>query len=74
MDALATGSSALFALSDDSIERNADPTFYESKSRLEAHGALHSELTPPSLGRHSHATAEYIAGFGVLYLQNRKDL
>lgn len=72
MDALETGGAALdalCALSEDSIEREAGLSAHESKSWLVARSALPAGREPRCTLRHYQAIPEYIAGFGLLYLQ-----
>lgn len=72
MDALAAGGAeldALCAMSEDSIERDAGLSAHESKSWLVARSALPTGRALPCPLRHYQAIPEYIAGFGVMLLQ-----
>ena len=72
MDALAAGGAVLDALNDlseDSIEREAGLSAHESKTWLVARSALATERALPCALRHYQAIPEYIAGFGVMWLQ-----
>lgn len=72
MDALADGTAALDALcamSEDSIEREAGLSAHESKSWLVARSALPGDRALTCTLRHYQAIPEYIAGFGVMLLQ-----
>ncbi len=72
MDAMAGGTSALDALcanTEDSIEAQAGLSAHESKSWLVARSAL-SETSPLNCTlRHYLAIPEYIAGFGLMFLE-----
>ena len=72
MDALAEGAAALDALcaiGEDSIEREAGLSGHESKSWLVARCALPTDHALPCTLRHYQAIPEYIAGFGLMLLQ-----
>jgi 2,3-dihydroxyphenylpropionate 1,2-dioxygenase len=72
MDALAGGSSALDALcamSEDAIAQEGGRSAHESKSWLVARSALPGLLAPQCIQRHYQAIPEYIAGFGLLWLE-----
>lgn len=71
MDALCGGAAqldALCAMAEDRIEREAGLSAHESKSWLVARAAL-GEGTPACALRHYQAIPEYIAGFGILFLE-----
>jgi 2,3-dihydroxyphenylpropionate 1,2-dioxygenase len=73
MDALAEGGPALDALnglSEDGIERAAGLSAHESKTWLVARSALATDRQLPCALRHYQAIPEYIAGFGVMWLQH----
>jgi 2,3-dihydroxyphenylpropionate 1,2-dioxygenase len=73
MDALAQGGPALDALNDlseDSIEREGGLSAHESKTWLVARSALPSDRALPSALRHYQAIPEYIAGYGLMWLQS----
>ena len=73
MDALAQGGPALDALSglsEDSIEREGGLSAHESKTWLVARSALPSDSALPCTLRHYQAIPEYIAGFGLMWLQS----
>lgn len=72
MDALVKGGSALDALCamrEDSIERDAGLSGHESKTWLVARSALPTDRALPCALRHYQAIPEYIAGFGLLVLE-----
>jgi 2,3-dihydroxyphenylpropionate 1,2-dioxygenase len=72
MDALAAGGAALDALnglSESDIEREAGLSAHESKSWLVARCALPTDRPLPSRLRHYQAIPEYIAGYGLMWLQ-----
>jgi 2,3-dihydroxyphenylpropionate 1,2-dioxygenase len=72
MDALASGGAALDALNalpEDDIEREAGLSAHESKTWLVARSALATGRALPCSLRHYQAIPEYIAGFGVMWLQ-----
>ena len=71
MDGLVGGAAeldALCAISEDSIEALAGLSAHESKSWLIARSALGEDRVPHCGLRHYQAIPEYIAGFGVLWL------
>jgi 2,3-dihydroxyphenylpropionate 1,2-dioxygenase len=73
MDALAQGGPALDALkglSEDSIEREGGLSAHESKTWLVARSALPSDRALPCALRHYQAIPEYIAGYGLMWLQS----
>lgn len=73
MDALAQGGPALDALcklTEDSIEREGGLSAHESKTWLVARSALPSDSALPCTLRHYQAIPEYIAGFGLMWLQS----
>jgi 2,3-dihydroxyphenylpropionate 1,2-dioxygenase len=75
MDALAGGGAALDALnalSEDDIEREAGLSAHESKTWLVARSALATDRELPCGLRHYQAIPEYIAGFGVMWLQQQQ--
>ena len=72
MDAMAGDDMALTrlcALSEASIAEEGGRSAHESKSWLVARGALGSHGAPTCTLRHYQAIPEYIAGFGILMLQ-----
>jgi 2,3-dihydroxyphenylpropionate 1,2-dioxygenase len=72
MEALAEGGATLAALdelSEDDIEREAGLSAHESKTWLIARSALPTERPLPCRLRHYQAIPEYIAGYGVMWLQ-----
>jgi len=72
MDALAEGGAALDALcamAEDSIERDAGLSGHESKAWLVTRSALPTDRALPCALRNYQAIPEYIAGFGVMWLQ-----
>jgi 2,3-dihydroxyphenylpropionate 1,2-dioxygenase len=72
MDALAEGGAALDALnslSEEGIEREAGLSAHESKTWLVARSALPTDRPLPSRLRHYQAIPEYIAGYGLMWLQ-----
>lgn len=72
MDALAGDSTALDALctmSEDSISQEGGRSAHESKSWLVARSALPGHGAPRCTQRHYQAIPEYIAGFGLMYLE-----
>jgi len=72
MDALADGGPALDALcamDEASIERDAGLSAHESKSWLVARSALPVDRALACTLRHYQAIPEYIAGFGLMWLQ-----
>jgi 2,3-dihydroxyphenylpropionate 1,2-dioxygenase len=75
MDALAQGGPALDALnglSEDSIEREGGLSAHESKTWLVARSALPSDRALPCALRHYQAIPEYIAGYGLMWLQSTR--
>jgi 2,3-dihydroxyphenylpropionate 1,2-dioxygenase len=73
MDALAQGGPALDALNDlseDSIEREGGLSAHESKTWLVARSALPSDRALACALRHYQAIPEYIAGYGLMWLQS----
>jgi 2,3-dihydroxyphenylpropionate 1,2-dioxygenase len=75
MDALAQGGPALDALNDlseDSIEREGGLSAHESKTWLVARSALPSDRALPCALRHYQAIPEYIAGYGLMWLQSTR--
>jgi 2,3-dihydroxyphenylpropionate 1,2-dioxygenase len=71
MDALVKGGAALDALSslsEDSITHEAGISAHESKNWLIARSALPTDRALPCSLRHYQAIPEYIAGFGLLML------
>jgi 2,3-dihydroxyphenylpropionate 1,2-dioxygenase len=73
MDALAQGGPALDALcnlTEDSIEREGGLSAHESKTWLVARSALPSDRALPCALRHYQAIPEYIAGYGLMWLQS----
>jgi 2,3-dihydroxyphenylpropionate 1,2-dioxygenase len=73
MDALAQGGPALDALgelTEDSIEREGGLSAHESKTWLVARSALPTDRTLPCGLRHYQAIPEYIAGYGLMWLQS----
>lgn len=72
MDALAGDAKALdalCALSEDSISQEGGRSAHESKSWLIARSALPGQGTPHCVMRHYQAIPEYIAGFGLMLLE-----
>lgn len=72
MDALAEGGAALdtlCAMTEDSIERDAGLSGHESKAWLVTRSALPTDRALPCPLRNYQAIPEYIAGFGVMWLQ-----
>ena len=72
MDALADGGAALerlCAMGEHSIDQQAGLSGHESKSWLVARCALPTERALPCTLRHYQAIPEYIAGFGLMWLQ-----
>ncbi len=75
MDALASNSTDLEALclmSEDSISNQGGLSAHESKSWLVARSALPGLGSPRSVQRHYQAIPEYIAGFGLMWLEPTK--
>jgi 2,3-dihydroxyphenylpropionate 1,2-dioxygenase len=73
MDALAQGGPALDALgklTEDSIEREGGLSAHESKTWLVARSALPSDRALPCALRYYQAIPEYIAGYGLMWLQS----
>jgi 2,3-dihydroxyphenylpropionate 1,2-dioxygenase len=72
MNALAEGGRALddiCDLTEESIERDAGLSGNESKSWLVARSALPTDRALPCRQRHYQVIPEYIAGFGVMFLE-----
>lgn len=72
MDAMAGDGDALTrlcALSEESITEEGGRSAHESKSWLVARSALGGQGAPTCLVRHYQAIPQYIAGFGILMLQ-----
>lgn len=72
MDALAGDRAALDDLctwSEDSIAQEGGRSAHESKSWLVARSALPGSGTPRCIQRHYQAIPEYIAGFGLMWLE-----
>lgn len=60
---------ALCALSEDSISQEGGRSAHESKSWLVARSALPGVSAPRCIQRHYQAIPEYIAGFGLMWLE-----
>ena len=60
---------ALCAMDEDSIEREAGLSGHESKAWLVTRSALPTDRALPCALRNYQAIPEYIAGFGVMWLQ-----
>ncbi len=72
MDLLASGDlDTLVRDSEDSIEREAGLSAHESKSWLVARAALPEGRALPCPLRYYRAIPEYIAGYGLMFLQDR---
>ena len=72
MDAIAQGGpalNALCAMSEDSIDEEAGMSGHESKAWLVARSALPTDQALHCSLRHYQAIPEYIAGFGLVLLQ-----
>jgi len=72
MDALAKGGEALeklCSIGEDTIERDAGLSAHESKTWLVARSALSTDRPLQCTFRHYQAIPEYIAGFGLMWLQ-----
>lgn len=72
MDLLPQGSARLdelCAMSEQSIEQDAGMSAHESKTWLVGRSALGTARAVPCTFRHYQAIPEYIAGFGLMYLE-----
>lgn len=75
MDAIAGSDTELEQLgqrSESSIGEEGGLSAHESKSWLIGRAALHAPTAPECLFRHYQAIPEYIAGFGIMHLQERR--
>lgn len=71
MDAMTSGElDALTRLSEDSIEREAGLSAHESKTWLVARAALPANTRLPCPLRYYRAIPEFIAGYGLMFLQS----